>query len=160
MCNPGSRSKLEPRYREPKRQHNWNPSRAKAETRKNPSRTQLEPTSTYLPCYASASRAPTDNVLFSFMGKLSHSVVNTPPKSKQKNGERPVLFLGEIRVGCNTRRASCSFTGKWSHAVVNRTAEIAKKKMASVLCCFLRLIKRSWPVAANQGARSRKPRGT
>ena len=157
MCNPGSRSKLEPRYREPKRQHNWNPSKAKAEPRKNPSRTQFEPT--YLPCCASASREPpTDNVLFSFMGKLSHSVVNTPPKSKQKNCERPVLFLGEIRVGCNTRRASCSFTGKWSHAVVNRTAEIAKK-LASVLCC-LRLINRSWHVAANQGARSRKPQGT
>ena len=158
MCNPGSRSKLEPRYREPKRQHNWNPSRAKAEPRKNPSRTQLEPTSTYLPCYASASRAPTDNVLFSFMGKLSHSVVNTPPKSKQKEWRASCFVFREIRVGCNTRRASCSFTGKWSHAVVNRTAEIAKK-LASVLCC-LRLINRSWHVAAHQGARSRKPQDT
>ena len=160
MCNPGSRSRLEPRYREPKRPHNWNPSRAKAETRKNPSRTQLEPTSTYLPCYASASRAPTDNVLFSFMGKLSHSVVNTPPKSqKQKWRASCFVFRGNSSWMQHTA-CVLFFTGKWSHAVVNRTAEIAKKKMASVLCCFLRLINRSWPVDANQGARSRKPRGT
>ena len=86
------------------------------------------------------------------MGKLSHSVVNTPPKSKQTNGERPVLFLGEIRVGCNTRRASCSFTGKWSHAVVNRTAEIAKKNGERPVLFFT--------VNQQVVARRRKPRGT
>jgi hypothetical protein len=47
----------------------------------------------------------------------------------------------------------CYFMGKLSHAVVNRTAESAKQKMASVLCCFLGLINLVV-------ARSRKPRGT
>ena len=33
----------------------------------------------------------------------------------------------------------CYFMGKLSHAVVNRTAESAKTKMASVLCCFFKV---------------------
>ena len=85
---PGDREPCATRGRDP----SWNPdivnpsgntNGTQVKPRQNPGRTQFEPT--YLPCCASASREPpTDNVLFSFMGKLSHSVVNTPPNSKQK----------------------------------------------------------------------------